>query len=548
MSSVAVCLSLLLVLVQYGKEMNGKSLEILVQRCRKSLASLKQIHGQAIALGLLNQHQTLACRLLDAYSKLGHPLLAHSVFFTHIRNPDVVSFTCLISLYLQLQLPANAFSVFSHLVLSGVKPDGFSMVAALSACGRMADLGCGKIVHSMVLRFGFWGSEPILGNALIDMYSRNGRILSARMVFEGMEVKDVASWTSLLNGYVMCDDLDSAFQVFDRMPQRSSISWTAMIAGYVRGKTPIRALQLFQQMIRAQGGGEEECPNAITIVAVLSGCADIGALDLGRSIHSYAYKTNLIWNVALNNALVDLYSKSGTLKLAVKIFDEITEKDVFSWTAMISGLALHGEGRHALELFTNMLESGHIPNEVTFVSVLSACSHAGLVVEGQSLFNKLIQCYDLEAKMEHYGCMVDLLGRAGLLDEAAKFIKGMPFKPDAVIWRSLLSACLGQGNVKLAEMAGKKILELEPDDDGVYMLLWNVYWSENRLEDAMKARKMMRDQKIKKRPGCSWIEVNGVVQKFLADSTVLQVDAEMCTLLEIINNQSKTEGDHFSFE
>ncbi|KAL7180716.1 hypothetical protein ACSBR1_039725 [Camellia fascicularis] len=527
--------------------MNHKSLGHVLHKSCQSLLKLKQIHGQSIILGIYNHHQHFTCKLLNSYLKLGQPLLAHTVF-SHIQNPDVVSLTCLISIYLHLQLPTNAFSVFSHLVLSGLKPDGFSMVAALSACGRMGDLNSGKIVHAMAFRFEFWGGSepPILGNALIDMYSRNKRIQSAQTVFEAMEIKDVASWTSLLSGYIKCNDLEHARHLFDIMPHRNVISWTAMIVGYVNGDSPIRALELFREMMRADG--EEDYPTAVTIVAVLSGCADIGAFDLGVSIHGYVNKTNLIVDGVVNNALVDLYSKSGSLDLAVKIFDEIKRKDVFSWTTMISGLALHGKGREALEVFTKMLELGLTPNEVTFLSVLSACSHAGFVVEGERLFKRLIECYGLKPKIEHYGCMVDLLGRAGLLEEVAEFIERMPINPDAVIWRSLLSACLGRRNLKLAEMAGKKILELEPDDDGVYILLWNIYCSENRWEDALKTRKMMRDLKIKKRPGCSWIEVNGVVHEFLAEDTVHHVYQEIYILLDVINKQSKLDCDLTSLE
>ncbi|XP_057466131.1 pentatricopeptide repeat-containing protein At2g13600-like [Actinidia eriantha] len=528
--------------------MNQKSLGLLLDQCGQNLKKLKQIHARAIAFGLCNHHshQRLACKLLNAYLKLGQPLLAHNVF-SHIHNPDVVSWTSLISLYLHhLHHPAQAFCLFSKLILSGLRPDGFSVVSALSACGRTPDLTGGKIVHAMIFRFELEGTEPIVGNALIDMYSRNRRIRSAQTVFEAMEVKDVASWTSLLNGYVMCSDLESARRVFDKMPSRNAISWTAMIVGYVRGESPIEAMQLFRQMMRAEG--EEDFPTCVTIVAVLSGCADIGAFDLGQSVQGYVNKVNLIMDVSVKNAFIDLYAKSGRLYFAVKIFEEIKEKDVFSWTTIISAFALHGEGSYALEAFANMLEMGLTPNEVTFLSVLSACSHAGLVVEGQRLFNTLIQCYVLKPKIEHYGCMVDLLCRAGHLDEAVELIERMPIRPDAVIWRSLLSACLGRRNLKLAEMVGNKLLELEPDDDGVYILLRNMYCSENRWEDALKTRKMMRDQKIKKRPGCSWIEVNGVVQEFLADDTMHHISTGIYILLGVINKQSKLDCDLSSLE
>lgn len=358
-------------------------------------------------------------------------------------------------------------------------------------------------------------------------------------MFDVMEVKDVVSWSSLLNGFVMCDDIESARQVFDEMPLRNAVSWTAMIVGYIRGKAAVCGLELFREM-RVEGGAH---PTEITIVTVFSGCADIGALDFGRMVHGYVNKLVMVVDVAVNNALIDMYSKSGSLDLGLDIFCEMECKDLFSWTTMISGLALHGKGRDAVELFYDMLESGLVPNQVTFVSVLSACGHAGLIDEGKILFNRLIHCYGFKPTIRHYGCMVDLLGRAGCLDEAVELIECMPMNPDAVIWRSLLSACLGKEDLKLAEMAARKVLELEPDDDGVYILLWNIYRNANKWEDALKTMKMMRNQKIKKKPGCSWIELNGIVHEFLAEDLMHHISPDIYTVLENIIKQSKLDVD-----
>ncbi|KAH7550620.1 hypothetical protein JRO89_XS13G0233100 [Xanthoceras sorbifolium] len=423
------------------------------------------------------------------------------------------------------------------MIRSGFKPDSYSIVGALSACARKKDLVGGQIVHGMILRFRL-GSEPIVGNALIDMYCRNGNVEVAQMVFEHMENKDIASWTSLLNGFIMCNDLGSARRVFDEMPERNSISWTAMITGYVKGKNRVQGLEMFRRM-KAEG---KDRVTVVTVVSVLSGCADIGALDLGRTVHCYVKKCNLGMDVTVNNALMDVYSKSGCLDIALKIFYEMRKRDVFCWTTLISGYAFHGRGNNALEVFNDMLDSGITPNEVTFVSVLSACSHAGMLVEGQRLFNRMVQFYGLKPKIEHYGCMVDLLGRAGLLEKAKDFIKQMPINPDAVIWRSLLSACLVHGNLNLAEMAGKMVIDLEPDDDGVYILLWNIYLTANRQEDALKIRKLMRNRKVKKTPGCSWVEMNGFILEFTAEETMHHPWTEIYWILEGISELSKSDG------
>ncbi|RVW74512.1 Pentatricopeptide repeat-containing protein, chloroplastic [Vitis vinifera] len=439
--------------------MNTQTFYFLLQKCG-SLEKLKQIHGKAVTLGLLcSKRQHLACKLLNTYTQLGSPVDAQKVF-NHIQNPDIVSWTCLISLYLHTSQPCKAFSIFSHLFHSGLKPDSFCVVGAVSACGHRKDLSNGRIVHGMVFRFEL-GSDPIVGNALIDMYSRSGAIEVACSVFKTMEIKDVSSWTSLLNGFIKCNDIEAARRIFDEMPMRNSVSWTAMITGYVQGEVPIPGLELFQEM-RAEG---KDWPTVITIVAVLSVVLILGHL------------------------ILEALFMSGALVLALKIFQEMPKRDVFSWTTMISGLALHGKGTHALEAFSDMSKSGVVPNEVTLLSVLSACSHAGLVVEGRSLFQKMVQCHGIKPKIQHYGCMVDLLGRAGLLREAKELIEHMPIKPDSVIWRSLLSACLVHGNLAMAEMAGKMIIELEPDDDGedaVHCIRADVYTVLEVITEQMK--------------------------------------------------------------
>lgn len=514
------------------------TLKRLLNKCVNHENLIKQIHAQSITCGLFTQyHQSFACKLLNIYAKLNEPFAACKVF-DQIPQPDIVSWTCLLSLYLQLQQPTKAFSLFTRLLVStSLTPDSHSIVAALSACARTQDLINGKTVHAMVYKF-LNRPEPIVGNALIDMYSRTERILLARRVFNSMHVKDIATWTSLLNGFVISMEIESAWKLFEEMSHRNAISWTVMIVGCVRGKEPVGALELFKRM-RKEG---DDSPTSITIVAVLSGCADIGALDFGRAIHGYVNKVaGFAMDVGVNNALIDMYTKSGNFDFAMTIFRGMIKKDACSWTSMILGLALHGRGRNSLEFFDEMLESGVTANEITYLSVLSACSHAGLVNEGEELFNKLKNDISCATKIEHYGCMVDLLGRAGHLDEAVRLINQMPMKPDAVIWRSLLSASVMNRNLELAEMAAGKALELEPHDDGVYVLLWNLYNSGNMLEDASRTLKMMRDQRIKKKPGCSWIEINGITREFVAESSRQHVYDGIYRVLDTILKQSNLE-------
>ncbi|XVE90584.1 hypothetical protein DITRI_Ditri20bG0089500 [Diplodiscus trichospermus] len=514
--------------------MNHKKLLLSVlERC-PNLRNLKEIHGRATTLGLLQNHnQALSCKILTTYANLNSPNDANKVF-NQIQHPDIVSWTCLINSFSQYKTPVKSVLAFSQLIRDGLKPDSYSVVAALSACGKTKDLVNGMLIHGIAFKYNLGFKNPIVGNALIDMYSRNGEILVAELVFEWMSVKDIASWNSLLNGYILCNDLNVSRLVFDKMPERNAVSWTALISGYVKVKEPLVGLKLFKEMI-SEG---KINPTIVTVVAVLSCCADGGGLYFSRGVHCYVNKVNLNEkNVALSNALMDMYSKCGCLDVAGKIFNEMLGKDVFSWTIMITGYAFHGKGKQALQLFSDMLKSRVVPNEVTFLSALSACNHEGLIVEGQKVFRKMVQCYGFKPKIAHYGCVLDLLGRAGLVEEAKMLIEEMPILPDAVIWRSLFSACLIHGKLDLVEVAGKKVIELEPDDDGVYALLWHMYSSTNRHEDAVKIKKLMRNQKVKRRPGCSWIEVNGIVHEFLAEDRP-HAGSDIYWVLEGISEQS----------
>ncbi|KAL3628989.1 hypothetical protein CASFOL_028035 [Castilleja foliolosa] len=515
-------------------------LESLLEKWGSNYNLLSQILSHTIRIGNFHHNSGCSSRLLNAYAKLNKPDEARKVFDL-IPNPNVGLWTSLQNLYLNNKQPTKALMVFSELILSdSEKPDSHSIVAALSACARSKDLKNGSSIHGMVYKY-IQEPRPNVHNALIDMYGKNQRVVLAERVFSNIDFRDVAIWTSLLHGYILSGDMESAKRVFDEMPHRNVVSWTALIVGYVRKKNPIEALEFFTRMRHVDKG--DNCnPTTVTIVAVLSGCADIGALNLGSSIHGYIKKRKgFASDVYINNGLIDMYGKSGNLDSSVKLFDNMKRKDLFSWTTMISCLALNSKGKQAISIFEAMVESGLKPNEVTFLSVLSACSHAGLVNEGERLFEKFVKGYKMKPWIEHFGCMVDLFIRAGRLEKAIRLIKEMPMKPDAVIWRSLLGACLGSGNLELAEIAGEKAVELEPDDDAVYVLLWSIYRSRNRWDDALRVMKMMRERRIKKMPGCSWIEVDGVFHEFLAESMQHGDGNDLSIVLDGINEQSKMD-------
>ncbi|ONK64167.1 uncharacterized protein A4U43_C07F22790 [Asparagus officinalis] len=514
--------------------MNPSKCHLLLKSC-KTLNQLKQIHAQSITQSLHPHHQPLSCKILNLYSNLNRPIDALNVF-TQIPDPDLITLTSLINLHLHSNQPRKAIWVFAEILKSGKKPDGFAAVGALSASGLICDLKLGKSLHGFVLRHGL-GFETVVNNALVDTYCRNGRLELAKIVFDEMGERDPVSWSSLLHGYVIYGSLEHACELFDEMTKRDVVCWTVMITGHVQRKCPVRALELFSEM-KLEG----HRPTLITIVGVLSACADIGALDLGRAIHGCIAKINLGLDVTIvYNALIDMYSKSGDLKMAVEIFKGTMKKDVYTWTTMISGFAVHGQGLRAIKVFNDMLDSGIRPNEVTFLSVLLACSHSGLVNEGRVWFKKMSEIHKLKPKVEHYGCMVDLFGRAGQLKEAKKLVKEMSRNPDCVIWRSLLSASLVHGDIKLAETAGREIIKQDPNDDGVYVLLWNMYASSNRWEEAREMRKEMTERKLVKMPGCSWIELDGIVHEFLVEDRIHLLCEDICLILEGISKHLKMD-------
>ncbi|XP_066359919.1 pentatricopeptide repeat-containing protein At1g09190-like [Miscanthus floridulus] len=439
--------------------MNRSVCHHLLAQCKK-LRELQRIHALAVAHGLHPNHQSVSCKIFRCYADFGRIADARKLF-DEIPHPDLISFTSLMSLHLKLDHQCEAISLFAHVVAAGHRLDGFAVVGALSASSGAGDQVVGGAVHGLIFRLGL-DREVVVGNALIDMYSQCGKFESAVKVFDRMYLKDEVTWGSMLHGYIKCAGVDSALSFFDQVPVRSVVAWTALITGHVQGRQPVRALELFGRMVL-----EGHCPTHVTIVGVLSACADIGALDLGRVIHGYGSKCNASSNIIVSNALMDMYAKSGRIEMAFSVFQEIQSKDSFTWTTMISCCTVQGDGKKALELFQDMLRAGVVPNSVTFVSVLSACSHAGLIEEGRELFDIMRQVYKIDPLLEHYGCMIDLLGRGGLLEEAEALIADMNVEPDIVIWRSLLSACLVRGNDRLAEIAGKEIIKREPGDDGM---------------------------------------------------------------------------------
>ncbi|XP_027148531.1 pentatricopeptide repeat-containing protein At5g66520-like [Coffea eugenioides] len=430
--------------------------------------------------------------------------------FHCVNKPEVTVWNGCLRSFAESSSPFDAILLFCQLRKYDVLPDSFTCSYVLKACVQLLDLLHGRNVHAYMEKLGFQ-SNLFLQNMIVHLYASCGKRGDAKLLFDKMHQRDVVTWNIMITQFAKRGDINAASQLFKQMPERSVRSWTAMVAGFVQCGKPKEAIELFMEM---EGAGLRA--NQVTVVAVLAACADIGALDLGRRIHEYSNRSGYQRNVRICNTLIDMYIKCGCLEAARVVFENMDERTIVSWSAMIQGLAMHGQAMEALELFSKMVQTGTKPNGVTFIGLLHACSHMGLVEKGREFFMSMSRDYGIAPRIEHYGCMIDLLSRAGLLEEARQFIKNMPLRPNAVVWGALLGGCRVHNNIELAEEAIVHLNELDPHNDGYYVVLSNIYANAKKWENAAKVRKLMRDQGVKKTPGQSSITVAGLVHEFVA--------------------------------
>uniref|UniRef100_A0A6V7QRD0 DYW domain-containing protein n=1 Tax=Ananas comosus var. bracteatus TaxID=296719 RepID=A0A6V7QRD0_ANACO len=331
--------------------------------------------------------------------------------------------------------------------------------------------------------------------------------------------------------------MDHARNVFDRMAEKDVVSWSTMIGGYASNGLPQEALKLFFQMQDANIK-----PDCYTIVAVLSSCARLGALELGHKVSALIDMDEFLTNPVLGTALIDMYAKCGSTTNAWVVFQKMKEKDLIVWNAMISGLAMTGHGMISFGLFGQIEKLGIQPNDNTFIGLLCSCTHTGLVEDGRRYFDNMRRVYFINPRIEHYGCMVDLLGRAGLLEEAHQLIKEIPMEANAVVWGALLSGCKIHRNALLAEYVLKKLIQLEPRNSGNYVLLSNIYSTSGRWDDAAKLRITMKEKGIEKTPGCSWVEHKGVVHEFRVGDKSHPLTEQIIAKLDELGKELKAVG------
>eukprot|EP01018_Ginkgo_biloba_P032183 Gb_07290 [translate_table: standard] len=452
---------------------------------------------------------------------------------------NVVSWTAMIADYARHGFGVGVLVLFYQMQRTGIQPDQFAFASVLPACANLAALEQGKGIHDDIIRYGF-ESNLFVGTALVDMYVKCGSIKHAREVFDKMLERNVVSWTAMIAGYAQIGSVDEALKPFEKMPERNVVSWNAMIAGYTENEFWDEALKLFQKM---QLKGVK--PDPVTFSSGLPACSNLAALQrgkeihediirsgfqsdvfvgsaLGKEVHQDIIRSGFHSDVFVESALVDMYAKYGSIQDARKVFDKMPEQNVVAWNAMIVGYAMHGCGKEVIQLFEQMQHSGSNPDNVTFIAVLSACCHAG--------------------SMQHYCCMVDLLGGAGHLYEAYDFINKMPIKSNVAAWASLLGAYRIHNNIELGEHVAECLLEADHANSAHYAVLSNIYAVAGRWDDGEKVRKMMKDRRVKKMPGCSWIEVDHKVYTFLVGDRSHPLTQEIYAMLESLFGQMKEAG------
>ncbi|KAL8241777.1 hypothetical protein R6Q59_012079 [Mikania micrantha] len=506
----------------------------LLEKC-KNMKQLKQVHGQSITCGLGQNHYTLSRLLAFCSDPNHHGSLSHGLtILHHSQHPSNCLYNTMIKACLLRDELPKSIQLYKQMLENNMYPDNYTLPYVLKACAYMESVRLGEVIHGHCSKLGLL-FDRFVGNTLMMMYCLFGKMGDARYVFDEMPRHCVVSWTVLISGFIKIGDVEDARLAFDAAPVKDRGIWGAMISGYVQNNCFKESLEMFRLM---QSTNIQ--PDEAMFVSILGACAHLGALEIGVWVHKLVDEIKLKCGMRLGTALMDMYCKCGKLDVAEKVFHEMSERDTICWNVMISGLAIHGEGLRALRLFSEMEMSQVQPDDVTFIAVLTACSYSGMEHEGLRLLYKMCDKYNINPKTEHYICIIDLLGRAGLIREAKDIIQRLPnscsLKEAAVAWRALLSACQSHKQIELAQFAANRLMELE-NDSGVYVLMSNLYSSTDDLDSLQQTRKLMKTRGLDKVPGCSSIEINGVVDEFVAGEKMNHKIEDIHLVLESLNRQ-----------
>ncbi|KAH0762781.1 hypothetical protein KY290_018854 [Solanum tuberosum] len=467
---------------------------------------LLQIHAHLIRNSLIQHPIFFSPFLFGIALPPLHDLGYACRVFSKFSKPDVFQYNIMIRAYGMSDSPGNGFMLYQEMLRSGVSPNSLTSSFVTNCCIKSGSLFGGLQIHARILR---------------DGHQSDGRLL-----------------TTLMDFYSSNEKYTEACKVFDEMPHRDTIAWNVLISVYMRNRRTRDALGVFDMMQSSY-----DCqPDNVTCLMLLQACANLNALAFGERVHRYCEERGFDKAMNICNSLITMYSRCGCLEKAFEVFKGMTEKDVVSWTAMISGLASNGYGRDAIEAFREMQCAGVSPDDQTFTGVLSACSHSGLLDEGRMFFNSMSKEFGISLNIHHYGCVVDLMGRAGMVDEAYNLINSMKVKPDATIWRTLLGACRIHHQADLGEQVIERLIELKAQEAGDYILLLNIYSSLGDWGKVINVRKMMKDRGIQTNPACSTIEFRGKIHEFVANDFLHPRKTEIYEMLDEMNQQLRIAG------
>ncbi|GMH30227.1 hypothetical protein Nepgr_032070 [Nepenthes gracilis] len=452
-------------------------------------------HGQRLYLHLLLSKDkgyenmlkipTLRAKLITLFSVCGRIDDARRVFNDGHDVQEPASEPVWVAMaigYLKNGCPNDALLAYSEMLGASVAPSNFSFSVAFKACSELGDLRLGRAVHAQILKSSE-EADQVLNNAVLWFYSE-------------------------------CGSADAALQMFDKMPERNVVSWNSLIASFVSRDDISRALDTFRRM-----QGRREGFSWVTLTIILPACARVTGLLSGKEVHCQILKSAMKPDVLVLNSLMDMYSKCGEWELCRRVFDRMKSKDLTSWNTMLTGYAVNGETSRAMVLFEEMIESGLSSDAVTFIALLSGCSHAGLIDHGLRLFDRMKNEFQVSPTVEHYACLVDMLGRIGRIKEALEIAETMPISPSGSVWGSLLNSCRLHSNVSIGELASSRLFELEPNNPGNYVVLSNIYANAGMWESVKRVRKMMESRDMEKEAGCSWIQVKSRVHSFIASGS-----------------------------
>ncbi|KAK3016280.1 hypothetical protein RJ639_007352 [Escallonia herrerae] len=495
----------------------------------------KQIHGYVVRNPMLREDTAVGNALLAFYGKLSETEAAFRTFMS-ICTRDLISWNAMLDAFAENWDETEFVELLRSMFIEGIRPDSVTILTTVHFCATISRVDNVKETHCLAIKSGFFlvHSETKLGNALLDAYAKCGNMEYAFKIFESLaEKRNVVTCNSMISGFINCGSHDAAHSLFNRMSERDITTWNLMVRAYAENECAGQALSMFHEL-----QSHAMKPDAVTVMSLLPVCAQIASVHLLRQCHGYVVRA-CFEDVRLMGALLDIYSRCGNISCAYKLFHSTLQKDLVMFTAMVGGYAMHGMGEEALEVFYHMLTLGVKPDHVIITAVLSACSHAGLVDEGLKIFDAIDKVQRVKPTMNQYACVVDLLARGGRIDDAYAFVKRMPIEADANVWGTLLGACRNYHEVELGRAVADHLFKVETNNIGNYVVMSNLYAANAKWDGVMEMRRLMRARDLKKPAGCSWVEVEGKKNVFIAGDSSHPQRTSIHSTLSVMDQQIK---------